>query len=30
MWYLDNTEWVNNVKSGAYKSWIEENYGERQ
>ncbi|OAE09147.1 dTDP-glucose 4,6-dehydratase [Pantoea sp. OXWO6B1] len=30
MWYLHNTEWVNNVKSGAYKSWIEENYGERQ
>ncbi|MFB4356452.1 dTDP-glucose 4,6-dehydratase [Pantoea sp. BS_4] len=30
MWYLHNTEWVNNVKSGAYKSWIEDNYGERQ
>ena len=29
-WYLDNQEWVNNVKSGAYKTWIEQNYGERQ
>lgn len=29
-WYLDNQLWVGNVKSGAYKSWIEENYGERQ
>ena len=29
-WYLDNQQWVENVKSGAYKSWIEENYGERK
>ena len=29
-WYLSNQEWVNNVKSGAYKSWIEQNYGERK
>ncbi|MBT1905853.1 dTDP-glucose 4,6-dehydratase [Enterobacter kobei] len=28
-WYLNNSEWVSNVKSGAYKSWIEQNYGER-
>ncbi|MDX7672403.1 GDP-mannose 4,6-dehydratase [Aeromonas caviae] len=28
-WYLDNQQWVNNVKSGAYQSWIEKNYGER-
>lgn len=27
-WYLDNQQWVNNVKSGAYQSWIEQNYGE--
>ena len=26
-WYLDNQQWVNNVKSGAYQSWIEQNYG---
>lgn len=29
-WYLDNTEWVSNVKSGAYQSWIDQNYSERQ
>ncbi|MGK3187819.1 dTDP-glucose 4,6-dehydratase [Enterobacter soli] len=29
-WYLSNKDWVNNVKSGAYKSWIEQNYGERK
>ncbi len=29
-WYLNNQEWVSNVKSGAYKSWIEQNYGERK
>ncbi|WP_395300474.1 dTDP-glucose 4,6-dehydratase [Enterobacter sp. ECC-175] len=28
-WYLNHSEWVSNVKSGAYKSWIEQNYGER-
>ncbi|EOT1170101.1 dTDP-glucose 4,6-dehydratase [Cronobacter dublinensis] len=28
-WYLDNTQWVENVKSGSYKSWIEQNYGTR-
>lgn len=28
-WYLANTAWVENVKSGAYQSWIEQNYGER-
>lgn len=29
-WYLSNQNWVNNVKSGAYKTWIEKNYGERK
>lgn len=29
-WYLANTLWVENIKSGAYQSWIEQNYGERQ
>ncbi|MDV5357234.1 dTDP-glucose 4,6-dehydratase [Enterobacter asburiae] len=28
-WYLDNALWVENVKSGAYKSWIEQNYEKR-
>lgn len=25
-WYLDNPEWVNRVKSGAYQQWIDTNY----
>ncbi|NDL00428.1 dTDP-glucose 4,6-dehydratase [Photorhabdus bodei] len=29
-WYLDNQAWVNNVKSGAYQSWIAEHYGENK
>ncbi|MCU6278981.1 dTDP-glucose 4,6-dehydratase [Enterobacter quasiroggenkampii] len=29
-WYLNHSEWVSNVKSGAYKSWIEQNYGDRK
>lgn len=28
-WYLSNTKWVENVKSGSYKTWIEQNYTER-
>lgn len=28
-WYLDNPEWVHNVRSGEYRSWIKKNYGER-
>ena len=28
-WYLDNAEWVAQVKSGAYREWIEANYGRR-
>ncbi len=28
-WYLDNMEWVNNIKSGEYQNWINKNYGER-
>lgn len=26
-WYLDNQEWVNNIKSGAYQTWISQQYG---
>lgn len=26
-WYLSNTEWVEHVKSGAYRQWIEKQYG---
>ena len=28
-WYLNNREWVENVRSGAYQQWIETNYAER-
>jgi dTDP-glucose 4,6-dehydratase len=28
-WYINNREWVNNIKSGEYKNWIEKNYTER-
>lgn len=26
LWYLANQEWVNNVKSGAYRQWLEQHY----
>ena len=29
-WYLENQDWVRNVQSGAYRAWVEKNYGERQ
>jgi dTDP-glucose 4,6-dehydratase len=28
-WYLANGEWIARIKSGAYKEWIERNYGAR-
>ncbi|MFZ4537709.1 dTDP-glucose 4,6-dehydratase [Propionivibrio sp.] len=28
-WYLDNQGWVGNVQSGAYREWVEKNYGGR-
>ena len=28
-WYLENTEWLNNVTSGAYKDWVAKNYSVR-
>lgn len=28
-WYLNNQEWVANVKTGAYQSWISANYTDR-
>jgi dTDP-glucose 4,6-dehydratase len=28
-WYLDNDQWVGNIKSGAYQEWLDKNYGER-
>ena len=28
-WYLDNPDWVARVKSGAYRQWLDANYGAR-
>jgi len=28
-WYLENSEWVSNVRTGAYRDWIAKNYAER-
>src|SRR5262245_48442741 len=28
-WYLDHTEWVDDVTSGAYRTWVEANYARR-
>ncbi len=28
-WYLANKEWAESVKTGAYRKWLEENYGSR-
>ncbi|MFP3041972.1 dTDP-glucose 4,6-dehydratase [Treponema primitia] len=29
-WYLANKEWIEGIRSGEYKNWIEKNYGERR
>jgi dTDP-glucose 4,6-dehydratase len=28
-WYLSNEAWVESVRTGAYRAWIEQNYGAR-
>ncbi|MBL8488356.1 MAG: dTDP-glucose 4,6-dehydratase [Rhodocyclaceae bacterium] len=28
-WYLENRNWVEHVQSGAYREWVQQNYGER-
>ena len=28
-WYLDNVDWVASVQTGAYRDWVESNYGRR-
>ncbi len=28
-WYMDNSDWVESVRSGEYRKWIEKNYNER-
>lgn len=29
-WYLSHGEWIERIKSGSYKDWIERNYGKRK
>lgn len=29
-WYLSNPEWVKNIQTGAYRSWLEKNYLDRE
>ena len=29
-WYLDHSQWIANVQSGAYREWVEKNYGVRK
>jgi dTDP-glucose 4,6-dehydratase len=29
-WYLEQGEWVNGVRTGAYREWVEKNYAGRQ
>ena len=29
LWYLDNSEWVEDVRTGGYREWIRSNYEER-
>lgn len=28
-WYLENSAWIDNVQSGAYRDWVEKNYANR-
>jgi dTDP-glucose 4,6-dehydratase len=28
-WYLENTAWIDSVRSGAYREWVDRNYGQR-
>ena len=28
-WYIDNAPWIARVKSGAYREWLDKNYGTR-
>ena len=28
-WYLENPDWVERVRTGAYREWIDANYGQR-
>jgi len=28
-WYLENTAWIDAVRTGAYREWVSQNYGAR-
>ena len=28
-WYLENADWIASIQTGAYRSWVETNYGRR-
>jgi dTDP-glucose 4,6-dehydratase len=28
-WYLGHSEWIDHVRTGAYRDWIRQNYDER-
>ena len=28
-WYLEHSEWVQNIQNGSYRQWIDQNYGGR-
>lgn len=28
-WYLENNDWINSIRSGEYRQWIDSNYGDR-
>lgn len=29
LWYMENTEWIDDVRTGAYQQWMELNYSKR-
>ena len=29
-WYLDNSEWINRVREGSYRTWVDTNYAHRR
>ena len=28
-WYIANSQWIENIRSGEYQRWVEKNYTER-
>lgn len=28
-WYLENTAWIDSVRTGAYREWVSKNYSTR-